>query len=85
MVQFMYLNKGGFNLTCKVLSAKVSDGVKKDGGRYHWCSVWVALDDGSAYEVKSYQRDYMASEDIELAVVTRFGRLDLRPLSEVVL
>ena len=72
-------------MTCKVLSAKVSDGVKKDGGRYHWCSVWVVLDDGSAYEVKSYNRDYAAGEDIELAVITRFGRLDLRPLSEVVL
>lgn len=70
-------------MTCKVISAKVSEGVKKDGGRYHWCSVWVVLDDGSMYEVKSFKRDYQPDDTIELAVVSRFGKLDLRPLDEI--
>ncbi len=70
-------------MTCKVISAKVSEGVKRDGGLYHWCSVWVVLDDGSMYEVKSFNRDYLPDETIELAVVSRFGKIDLRPLDEV--
>lgn len=69
-------------MTCKVVSAKVTAGQKKDGGNYHWCSAWVVLDDGSMYEVRC-KDDYQPGDTIELAVVTRFGRLDLRPLSEV--
>lgn len=69
-------------MTCKVVSAKVTTGTRKDGSIYHWCSVWVVLDDGSMYEVRC-KDDYQPGDMIELAVGTRFGRLDLRPLSEV--
>lgn len=69
-------------MTYKVLSSKVNAGVKKDGTRYHWCSAWVTLDDGSVYEVRC-KDDYLPGDSIELAVINRFGKLDLRPLSEI--
>lgn len=60
-----------------VIASRVYEGARKDGTRYHWCSVWIPLDDGSLYEIKSFNRDYQPGTKIELYMISRFGKLDL--------
>lgn len=70
-------------MTSTVLAAQVQQGKRKsDGQPFHFCRVWVSLDDGSAVEV-SCRNDYAPGDVIELAVVTRFGKLALVPASEM--
>lgn len=70
-------------MTSTVLAAQVQQGKRKsDGQPFRFCRVWVSLDDGSAAEV-SCRDDYAPGDVIELAVVTRFGRLALVPASEI--
>lgn len=70
-------------MTSTVLAAQVQQGKRKsDGQPFRFCRVWVALDDGSATEI-SCRDDYAPGDVIELAVVTRFGKLALVPASEI--
>lgn len=62
-----------------VIASRVYEGARKDGTRYHWCSVWIPLDDGSLYEIKSFNCDYQPGTKIELSLINRFGKLDLVP------
>lgn len=32
-------------MTFNVIASRVYEGNRKDGTRYHWCSVWIPLDD----------------------------------------
>lgn len=64
-------------MTFSVIASRVYEGNRKDGTRYHWCSVWIPLDDGSLFEVKSFNCDYQPGTQIELSLVSRFGKLDL--------
>jgi hypothetical protein len=66
-------------VTFNVIASRVYEGSRKDGTRYHWCSVWIPLDDGSLYEIKSFDRDYQPGTQIELYMISRFGKLDLVP------
>lgn len=67
-------------MTFSVIASRVYEGNRKDGTRYHWCSVWIPLDDGSLFEVKSFDRDYQPGTQIELCMISRFGKLELVPL-----
>ena len=70
-------------MTSIVLAAQVQQGKRKsDGQPFRFCRVWVPLDDGSALEVFS-RDDYAPGDVIELAIVTRFGKLALVPASEI--
>lgn len=70
-------------MTSTILAAQVQQGKRKsDGQPFRFCRVWVSLDDGSATEVLC-RNDYAPGDVIELAVVTRFGRLTLVPASEI--
>ena len=66
-------------MTFNVVASRVYEGNRKDGTRYHWCSLWSPLDDGSLYEIKSFDRDYQPGTQIELYMISRFGKLDLVP------
>lgn len=70
-------------MTSTVLAAQVQQGKRKsDGQPFRFCRVWVALDDGSATEI-SCRDDYVPGDVIELAVVTRYGKIALVPASEI--
>ena len=70
-------------MTSTVLAAQVQQGKRKsDGQPFRFCRVWVSLDDGSAMDI-SCKDDYAPGDVIELAVVTRYGRLALVPASEI--
>lgn len=64
-------------MTFDVIASRVYEGNRKDGTSYHWCSVWIPLDDGSLFEVKSFDRDYQPGTQIELCMISRFGKLEL--------
>ena len=64
-------------MTFNVIASRVYEGNRKDGTRYHWCSVWIPLDDGFLFEVKSFDRDYQPGTQIELYMISRFGKLEL--------
>ena len=63
-----------------VIASKVNDGVSKEGKRYHWCSLWIPLDDGTLYEVRS-NIDFKRGDKVEFSLASRFGKLDLIPVS----
>lgn len=70
-------------MTCTVLAAQVQQGRRKsDGAPFRFCRVWVSLDDGSATEI-SCRDDYVPGDVIEVAVISRFGRIALVPASEI--
>lgn len=71
-------------MTCTVLASQVQAGKKKaDGSPYRFCRLWISLDDGSATEIVSRNEDYHPGDPIEVAVVTRFGKLALVPASDL--
>lgn len=70
-------------MTCTVLAAQPQSGKRKsDGSPFHFCRVWVMLDDGSATELTA-RDDYAPGDVIEVAVVTRYGKVALVPASEI--
>ena len=46
-----------------VVASRVVNGRKKDGSSFHFCRVWVELDDGSLYEMPA-RRDYSKGDVI---------------------
>lgn len=75
----MAKKKGMITMVLPILSSKVTEGTTKEGRRYHWCSLWVPLEDGTIYEVRS-DTEYPRGANVEFALESKFGKLDLVPI-----
>lgn len=60
-----------------VVASRVSSGNKKDGTPFHFCRVWVELDDGSLFEMPA-RRDYVKGDVISCDLITYGGHLRLK-------
>lgn len=70
-------------MTTTVLASLVQSGNRKsDGKPFRFCILWVMLDDGSAAQVSS-RNEYAVGDVIELAVITRYGKVTLIPAADL--
>lgn len=63
-------------LDLMVVASRVVSGRKKDGSSFHFCRVWVELDDGSLFEMPA-KRDYVKGDVITCDLVTYGNSLRL--------
>lgn len=63
-----------------IVASKQYEGTSRDGRRYNFTTLWVPLDDGTLYECRS-ELPYKQGDKVEFLLASRFGKLDLQPVS----
>lgn len=68
----------GTTMNLPVVAAKQYEGTTKDGRGYNFTTLWVPLDDGTLFEVRS-DVPYKQGDVLDFALESRFSRLQLVP------